>query len=170
MAAANSRLVPRSVASDHNDQRLRPASVLVMANATTPWKRAWEGQRWLKMWESFQSAATGAAAVIRLARVSRPRPASRPTLEAAPIMGLLLDRHGRDLLVLVHVRPVQVDMMRVTPTRPGPCPYRPSQELYGHHTICCRTDNWLLCGSRIYRAWRPWRTRCRSTRSGPATG
>src|SRR5512132_678213 len=90
MAAANRRLVGRSVAGDHNDHRLRPARVLVMANATTPWKRAWEGQRWLKMWESFQSAATGAAAVIRLARVSRPRPASRPTLEAAPIMVLLL--------------------------------------------------------------------------------
>jgi hypothetical protein len=68
MAAANRRLVRRSVECDHNDQRLRPASVLVMASATTPWKRAWEGQRRLKMCESFQSATTGAAAVIRLAR------------------------------------------------------------------------------------------------------
>src|SRR5829696_6854723 len=89
MAAANSRRVRRSVAGDHSDHRLRLARPLVMARATTPWKRAWEGQRWLKMWESFQSAATGASAVIRLARVSRPRPASRPTtLEAAPIMVL----------------------------------------------------------------------------------
>src|SRR5213078_1257315 len=63
-----------------------------MVSATTPWKRAWEGQRWLKMCESFQSAAIGATAVIRLARVSRPRPASRPTaLEAAPIMALLVE-------------------------------------------------------------------------------
>src|SRR5512132_450875 len=90
MAAANRRLVRRSVAGDHNDHRLRPARLLVMASATTPWKRAWEGQRWLKMWESFQSAAIGATAVIRLARVSRPRPASRPTaVEAIAIMVLL---------------------------------------------------------------------------------
>src|SRR5512132_874151 len=102
MAAANRRLVRRSVEPDHNDQRLRPARVLVMVSATTPWKRAWEGQRWLKMWESFQSAATGAAAVIRLARVSRPRPASRPiALEAGPIMVLLSDRRQvRDPLAL----------------------------------------------------------------------
>src|SRR5215211_34745 len=41
------------------------------------------------MCESFQSAATGATAVIRLAKVSRPRPASRPTaLEATAIMAL----------------------------------------------------------------------------------
>src|SRR5829696_545618 len=59
MAAANSRRVRRSVAGDHSDHRLRLARPLVMARATTPWKRAWEGQRWLKMWESFQSAATG---------------------------------------------------------------------------------------------------------------
>jgi hypothetical protein len=86
MAAANRRLVHRAVEGDHNDHRLSPASVLVMANAVNPWKRAWEGQRWLKMCESFQSAARGASAVIRLARVSRPRPASRPTaLEATPI-------------------------------------------------------------------------------------
>ena len=45
MAAANNRLVRRSVESDHNDQRLRLASVLVIVSATTPWKRAWDGQR-----------------------------------------------------------------------------------------------------------------------------
>src|SRR5918996_3405326 len=103
MAAANRRLVRRSVEGDHNDQRLRPARLLVMASATTPWKRACEGQRWLKMCESFQSAATGATAVIRLARVSRPRPASRPTvLEAVSIMVLLLDRRQlRNPLALV---------------------------------------------------------------------
>ncbi len=71
-AAANSRLVRRSVAGDHNDHRLRPARVLVMVRVTTPWKRAWEGQRGLEMCESFQSAATGATAVLRLATVSRP--------------------------------------------------------------------------------------------------
>jgi hypothetical protein len=46
---------------------------------TTPWKRAWESQRWLKMWELFQSAPTDPTAAIRLAKVSRPRPASRLT-------------------------------------------------------------------------------------------
>jgi hypothetical protein len=61
--------------------------VLVIVSPTTPWKRAWDGQRWLKMCESFQSAATGATAVITFARVSRPRPASRPTrLEATAII------------------------------------------------------------------------------------
>src|SRR5512132_3942835 len=118
MAAANRRLVRRSVASDHNDQRLRPASVLVMASATTPWKRAWEGQRWLKMWDSFQSAASGAAAVIRVGRVSRPRPASPPiALEAAPIMVLLSDRRQvRDPWVSFTCGGT-ADMIAVTPTR-----------------------------------------------------
>jgi hypothetical protein len=84
------------VESDHNDHRLRLARLLVMARATTPWKRAWDGQRWLRMCESFQSAATGATAVITLARVSRPRPASRPTaLEATPVMVLLVGAGGR---------------------------------------------------------------------------
>jgi len=36
-----------------------------IASAVTPWNRACAGQRWLKMCESFQSAASGAAAVIR---------------------------------------------------------------------------------------------------------
>ena len=54
--------------------QVRPARLLVMASATTPLKRAWDGQRWLKMCESFQSAAAGATAVIRLARASRPLP------------------------------------------------------------------------------------------------
>lgn len=35
MAAANNRLVRRSVESDHIDQRLRLASVLVIVNAIT---------------------------------------------------------------------------------------------------------------------------------------
>src|SRR5918995_248658 len=96
MAAANRRLVCRSVAGDHSDHRLRLARPLVMARATTPWKRAWDGQRWLKMWESFQSAATGASAVIRLARVSRPRPAWRPmAVEARSIRVLLVGAGGR---------------------------------------------------------------------------
>src|SRR5215216_5693065 len=67
-----------------------------MARVTTPWKRAWEGQRWLKMCESFQSAATGASAVITLARVSRPRPASRPmAVEASSITVLLVGTGAR---------------------------------------------------------------------------
>jgi hypothetical protein len=115
MAAANRRLVRRSVASDHNDHRLRPASVLVMASATTPWKRAWEGQRWLKMWESFQSVATGAAAVIRLARAAAGLPPHGAGSDSHH--GFLSDRRQvRDPLVLVHVRRVQADMIAVTPT------------------------------------------------------
>ena len=45
MAAAYNRLVRWSVEFDHIDQRLRLASVLVIVSATTPWKRAWDGQR-----------------------------------------------------------------------------------------------------------------------------
>ena len=45
MAAAYNRPVRWSVESDHIDQRLRLASVLVIVSATTPWKRAWDGQR-----------------------------------------------------------------------------------------------------------------------------
>src|SRR5215472_18905875 len=65
------------------DKMLSEDSVAVIASAVTPWKRACPGQRSLKMCESFQSAATGAATVITLARVSRPRPSSLP-LPAAP--------------------------------------------------------------------------------------
>src|SRR5262252_3579891 len=65
------------------DKMLSEDSVAVIASAVTPWKRACPGQRSLKMCESFQSAATGAATVITFARVSRPRPSSLP-LPAAP--------------------------------------------------------------------------------------
>src|SRR5580704_4337375 len=50
----------------------------VIASAVTAWKRACAGQRSLKICESFQSAASGAAAVITLARVSRLLPSTRP--------------------------------------------------------------------------------------------
>src|SRR6516225_6494465 len=56
--------------------------VMAIASAVTPWKRACAGQRLLKMCESFQSAARGAAAVIPLARVSRPLPSMRPPCPA----------------------------------------------------------------------------------------
>src|SRR5712692_2803819 len=60
------------------DQMLTDDSVAAIASAVTPWKRACAGQRSLKICESFQSAARGAATVITLARVSRPRPSSWP--------------------------------------------------------------------------------------------
>src|SRR5258707_14993599 len=70
------------------DQMLSDDSVAVIASAVTPWKRACAGQRLLKMCESFQSAATGAATVITLARVSRPRPSSgSPRAAAGGVIG-----------------------------------------------------------------------------------
>src|SRR6266571_813672 len=58
-------------------------NVVDIVSAVTPWKRACAGQRSLKMCESFQSAARGAAAVITLARVSRPLPSTRPRRPAS---------------------------------------------------------------------------------------
>jgi hypothetical protein len=46
------------------DQMLADANVVVIASAVTPWKRACAGQRSLKIFESFQSAASGADAVV----------------------------------------------------------------------------------------------------------
>src|SRR5258708_17401340 len=70
------------------DQMLSDDSVLVIASAVTPWKRACAGERLLKMCESCQSAATGAATVITLARVSRPQPSSgSPRAAAGRVIG-----------------------------------------------------------------------------------
>ena len=86
-AAAKNLAVSRSPAPDHTDQMLSDDSEVAMASAVTPWKRACSGQRSLKMCESFQSAAMGAATVITLARVSRLRPSTRPF---RPATGLVI--------------------------------------------------------------------------------
>jgi hypothetical protein len=69
-AAANSRALARSLPPDQMDQMLTADSEVAIASAVTPWNRACPGQRSLKTCESFQSAATGAATVITLARLT----------------------------------------------------------------------------------------------------
>lgn len=84
-AAAKNRAVPRSPAADQIDQMLTDDSAVAIASAVTPWKRACAGQRSLKMCESFQSAATGAAAVITF------RERQQAAAEHAPAVG----RHAK---------------------------------------------------------------------------
>src|SRR5579863_9418842 len=55
----------------------------VIASAVTAWKRTCAGHRSLKICESFQSAASGAATVITLATVSRLLPSTRPPRPAS---------------------------------------------------------------------------------------
>ena len=74
-AAAKNRTLARSPAPDQIDQMLAADNEAAIASAVTPWNRAWAGQRSLKICESFQSAASGAATVIMLAKVRRLRPA-----------------------------------------------------------------------------------------------
>src|SRR5690348_17312517 len=83
-------------------------NVTAIASAVTPWKRAWPGQRLLKMCESFQSAATGATAVITLAKVSRLFPSVRPPWPATGwVIGASdrLDGVGPTLLTVSCARP-----------------------------------------------------------------
>src|SRR5579875_3600347 len=104
-AAAKNRAVPRSPAADQIDQMLTDDSAVAIASAVTPWKRACAGQRSLKMCESFQSAATGAAAVITFASVSRPRPSTRPR-------GTVMEttQFGRSTVSLIFRSPATLQM------------------------------------------------------------
>lgn len=63
-AAAKNRAAAWSLWPDHRDQMPADDNVVVIASAVTPWKRACAGQRSLKICESFQSAASGATAVM----------------------------------------------------------------------------------------------------------